>query len=29
VFGAVASDSTRWRLLDRLDDTALAVVAAA
>jgi hypothetical protein len=29
LFGAVASDSTCWRLLDRLDDTALAAVAAA
>ncbi|GAA4535152.1 hypothetical protein GCM10023175_00320 [Pseudonocardia xishanensis] len=29
LFGPVASDSTCWRLLDRLDDTALARVAAA
>ncbi|MBP2366806.1 IS1380 family transposase [Pseudonocardia parietis] len=29
LFGVVASDSTCWRLLDRLDDTALARVAAA
>jgi hypothetical protein len=29
LFGAVASDSTCWRLLDRLDDTALMAVAAA
>ena len=29
LFGQVASDSTRWRLLDRLDDTALAQVAGA
>nr|WP_245707678.1 IS1380 family transposase [Pseudonocardia oroxyli] len=29
LFGAVASDSTCWRLLDRLDDTILARVAAA
>jgi hypothetical protein len=29
LFGAVASDSTCWRLLDRLDQTALARVAAA
>ncbi|MGI5128693.1 IS1380 family transposase [Pseudonocardia sp. CA-107938] len=29
LFGSVASDSTCWRLLDRLDDAALAQVAAA
>jgi hypothetical protein len=29
MFGPVASDSTCWRLLDRLDDTELAAVAAA
>ncbi|MGI5133186.1 IS1380 family transposase [Pseudonocardia sp. CA-107938] len=29
LFGAVASDSTCWRLLDRLDDAALRAVAAA
>jgi Transposase DDE domain group 1 len=29
LFGSVASDSTCWRLLDRLDDGALAAVAAA
>lgn len=29
LFGRVASDSTCWRLLDRLDDTTLAQVAAA
>ncbi|WP_224389126.1 IS1380 family transposase [Pseudonocardia sp. ICBG1293] len=29
LFGAVASDSTCWRLLDRLDDTTLTAVAAA
>ncbi|MEU6701762.1 transposase [Pseudonocardia sp. NPDC046786] len=29
LFGQVASDSTCWRLLDRLDDTALAQLAAA
>ncbi|AEA28871.1 transposase IS4 family protein (plasmid) [Pseudonocardia dioxanivorans CB1190] len=29
VFGAVASDSTCWRLLDQLDDQALAAIAAA
>ena len=29
LFGQVASDSTCWRLLDRLDDTALSAVAAA
>jgi hypothetical protein len=28
LFGAVASDSTCWRLLDRLDDARLAAVAA-
>jgi hypothetical protein len=29
VFGAVASDSTCWRLLDALDDAALAAIASA
>jgi hypothetical protein len=29
LFGAVASDSTCWRLLDQLDDTRLAAIAAA